>query len=89
MSLAYRRGFTAGLRARFGKKYARPCPYEGHNDGSLALQQQWMDGYFDAVTGRRSLRKNLRPRRPVCARVRWPRSQYARNRVQAALAGKA
>lgn len=88
MSLAYQRGFTAGLRARFGKKYARPCPYEGHDDGSLALQRQWMDGHFDAVTGRRSLRKNLRPRRPY-ARVRWPKGSYARRRLQAIIEGRA
>jgi hypothetical protein len=87
MTLAYQLGYTAGLRDRQGKKYVRACCYEGHNDASLKLQLEWMDGWFDAFTRRRSKnlkRKNLKPRRPH-ARVRWPRSEYARRRLESLL----
>lgn len=87
MTRAYQLGYTAGLRERQGKKYIRECPFEGHNDASMVLQLAWMDGWFDAFTRRRSKnlkRKNLRPRRPY-ARVRWPRSEYARRRLESLL----
>lgn len=57
----------------------------------MALQIEWMAGHFDAMTGHRlvkSHRKNLRPRRPQ-ARVRWPRSEYARKRLETYLAAGA
>lgn len=87
MTLAYQLGYRAGLRDRQGKKYVRACIYEGHNSASMELQLQWMDGWFDAFTRRRSKglkRKNLKPRRPY-ARVRWPRSEYARRRLESLL----
>lgn len=79
LSLAYQRGYSAGLRGRG----AGQCPYEGHNDGSLALQLQWMDGHFDAVTGVRIVahKRPYRTRRKS-VRVRWPRSRYARLRLE-------
>jgi hypothetical protein len=87
MSLAYELGYRAGLRERAGKNYVRACPFEGHNSASMELQLRWMAGWFDAYTRRRSKelkRKNLKPRRPN-ARVRWPRSEYARRLVQVAM----
>ena len=78
MTRAYELGYAAGLRNRdIGH-----CPYEGHCEGSLYLQLQWMTGRFDAITKPRVVRrKNLKPRRPY-ARVRWPRSEYARQRLR-------
>lgn len=87
MTRAYQLGYTAGLRERQGKKYIRECPFEGHCDSSFSLQLQWMDGWFDAFTRRRSKnlkRANLRPRKTT-ARVRWPRNEYARRRLEALL----
>jgi hypothetical protein len=78
----------AGLRERQGKKYIRACPFEGHDDASMSLQLAWMAGWFDAFTRRHSKnlkRKNLRPRR--IARTRWPRSEYARRRLELSLRG--
>ena len=78
-TLAYQRGFRAG---RQGKERF-DCPYEGDNDGSFALQLQWMDGHFDAVTGKHKPKvrvRNLRPRKT--SRIRWPRSVYARTKVK-------
>lgn len=79
MTLAYQRGYAEGLK----RKSPGACPYRGNNDGSMALQIEWMAGHFDAITGRRlpRKRKNLRPRRPH-ARVRWPKSLYARRRLE-------
>lgn len=81
MSIAYQRGYTAGLRERHGKKYIRECPHEGHNPASMELQLQWRNGWLDALTGRRlpRIRKSLDPRR----RTNWPRSDYARRRLEA------
>jgi len=80
---AYQLGYAAGLL----RKYARQCPYEGHNDASMELQLRWADGWFDARTRLRSKnlkhqnlkRKNLKPRR---SRTRWPRSDYVRRRLE-------
>lgn len=83
-SLAYQRGYSAGLR----HKAIGDCPYEGHNDGSLALQLKWTDGHFDAVTGVRVRRQRYVTRRKA-VRVRWPRSRYARRRLELLLGVRA
>lgn len=79
-SSAYLRGYAAALRG----KGVTECPFEGHTDASMTLQLRWMDGHFDASTGRglHTKRKNLKPRRPY-ARVRWPKSAYVRRRLEA------
>lgn len=84
MSHAYQLGYAAGLL----KKYARQCPYEGHDAASMEMQLRWADGWFDGRTKLRSKnlkhqnlkRKNLKPRRT--ARTRWPKSPYARRRLE-------
>lgn len=79
-SAAYLRGFDAGRRGRD----IGACQYEGHNDASLALQRLWMAGHFDAVTGAMRPRR-LRPAHIThrkAVRVRWPKSSYARHRLQ-------
>lgn len=79
ITLAYQRGYAAGKQGA----RADAVPYAGHNDGSLALQLQWMTGWFDAITGHRlpRRRRNLRPRKHH-ARVRWPKSLYVRRRLE-------
>lgn len=88
-SVAYLKGFDAGRRGR----NIGDCPYEGHYDASLEMQRLWMAGNFDAVTGawrtRRIRPRHLTKRRSVAVRVQWPRSAYARNRLQAIISGKA
>lgn len=79
-SAAYLCGFDAGRRGRD----IGACQYEGHNDASLALQRLWMAGHFDAVTGAMRPRR-LRPAHIThrkAVRVRWPKSSYARHRLQ-------
>lgn len=80
-SVAYLSGFDSG---RSGRNIGS-CPYEGHNDASLEMQRLWMAGNFDAVTGAWRTRR-IRPRhitKRKSVRVRWPRSQYARRRLEA------
>ena len=82
MTLAYQRGYRA---AKTGKPRSA-CPFEGHSNASLSLQLQWQDGWFDATTGKRLVHRRAKhlTRRKTCGR-RWPRSEYARRRVQALL----
>lgn len=72
-TIAYQCGYRAGLH----DKTVGDCPYEGHCDASLALQLQWMDGRFDAMTG---FKRPITRRKSI--RVRWPKSLYARRRLE-------
>jgi len=82
MTRVYAMGYQAG-RCRWP---VGSCPYEGATDASMALQQQWMDGYFDGLTKHvPKRRKGPRVTYRKTVRVRWPRSEYARERVRAAL----
>jgi hypothetical protein len=79
MTAAYRIGYGVGRR----RWSAAHCPYSGQADASMAMQLDWMRGWFDGSTKR----KRGRPRKPRPVyyrrrnRKRWPRSAYARRRV--------
>ena len=82
-SFAYTRGYAAALRCRSINRLP-VCPYEGHTDQSMAMQREFMDGVFDALTKPRRQRGTLRAHRKS-VRKHWPRSTYARARVMEAL----
>jgi len=79
MTIAYMRGHRGGMR----RIKPGSCPYEGHTDASMALQMEWMRGYFDGLTAPVRVRKRG-PRVTYRKSVRrgWPKSEYARKRVQ-------
>lgn len=85
MTHAYRRGHTAAMRCRSLGRFPS-CPYEGHSDQSFAMQLEFMSGVFDALTRHEPphRRGTVRAHRKV-VRKRWPRSQYARERLIQAL----
>lgn len=83
MTFPYRRGYTAALRCRSIGRFPH-CPYEGHDDISFAMQQDFMTGVFDALTlPRRRRKRRVWPRRAI--RKRWPRNEYVRRRLLDAL----
>jgi ribosome modulation factor len=76
-SIAYERGYSAAMR---GVKRG-DCPYAGHTNASLMLQQRWLDGHFDALT-KPNERPRLRNSRGVLKTYGGrPRSAYVRQRL--------
>jgi len=80
-SFPYRRGHIAATHG------IHTCPYAGRTAGSRRLRAQWLAGHFDRSFAR--LPRHRGPRGGVAyrkrTRVRWPRSAYARRRLQEAL----
>ena len=81
IGIAYHRGFSAATR----RWPAACCPFEGDTEASASLRARWLEGFAAglAVTDpkpRPVTRLFLTKRRSV--RTRWPRSTYARKRLQ-------
>ncbi len=84
IGIVYHRGFSAATRG-WAASY---CPFEGDTDASASLRKRWLAGHAAALAvetpkPRAVVRRFLTKRRIV--RKRWPRSNYARRRVQALL----